>query len=184
MKWLKWIGIVLTSVIVLPALTLFAMGHRSNAGRVRASVEIAASPGQVWVWLDDSARLKQWVSWLVEVREPQPPHHAVGSPTTWVMKDENNGGAMMAIDAKYVEYAPPSRLTVTISTPAEFEGQQTYQLTGLGNGHTRLDVDGRYRYDQWFARLLEPLITPAAEKKMAADLTRLKGLVETKAELR
>jgi hypothetical protein len=59
-----------------------------------------------------------------------------------------------------------------------FDGQQTYSVEDLGGGRARLDIDGRYNYSQWFAALLEPLITPAAEKKLVRDMARLKALVE------
>ncbi|SPE26820.1 conserved exported hypothetical protein [Candidatus Sulfopaludibacter sp. SbA3] len=183
MKVLKWIGIVLASLIVLPMITLLIMGQRANAGKTHASVEIAGSPEQVWAWIDDSNRLKQWVSWLVEVREPQPPQHAVGSPRTWVMKDENNGGMLLTLEGKLKEYAPPSRLTITLGSPQyQFDGDETYRLTDLGNGRTRVDVDAKYHYAQWLANLMEPLVTPAAEKKTVGDLARLKSLVESKTE--
>jgi uncharacterized protein YndB with AHSA1/START domain len=185
MKWLKWIGIALAALIVIPIGTLLILGHRANAGRSHVSVEIAGSPEQVWVWLDDSARLKQWVSWMVEVREPQPPRHAVNAPLTWVMKDENNGGMLMALDGRITQYDPPNRLAVAISSREyQFSGDETYVLTNLGNGRTRIQVDSKYHYDMWLANLMEPLVTPAAEKKMVGDLARLKSLVESKAEVR
>jgi hypothetical protein len=43
---------------------------------------------------------------------------------------------------------------------------------------------GLFQFSQWFANLMEPVITPQAEKKMAADLARLKALVESRAQLR
>ena len=182
---LKWVGIVLASLIVLPVLTLIVMGHRANAGKTHASTEIAATPEQLFVWLDEGARLKQWVSWLVEVREPDPQQHTIGSSRTWVMKDENNGGMLMTLAGRLTEYEPPRRMVISIdSTLYQFEGRESYTLTALGNGRTRLDADGEYTYHQWLANLMEPLISPAAEKKMKADLAHLKSLVEAKAELR
>ncbi len=45
--------------------------------------------------------------------------------------------------------------------------------------------DALYHYDMWFAnRLMEPLVTPSAEKKMVRDLAHLKTLVESQAEVR
>lgn len=184
-RLLKWIGIVLASLIVLPMITLLVMGHRPNAGKVHASTEIAASREQVWQWLDNNDRLKQWVSWLVDVQEPQPGPHAVGSHRVWVMKDENNGGELLNLDGVFKEYQPPSNFTVAIASPLyQFDGSQSYRLTDLGNGRTRIDIDGRYHYQQWLANLMEPLVTPLAQKKMVGDLARLKTLMETKAELR
>ena len=184
MKWPQWVGIILVALVVIPVGVLLVLGHRAGAGKVHASVEMAGSPGQVWVWIDDSARLKQWVSWMVEVREANPPRHAVGSTFTWVLKDENNGGMLMMLQGRLKEYAPPARLTVAIASPEyQFAGEQTYRLTSLGNGRTRVDADAQYHYDQWFANLMEPLVTPAAEKKMVGDLARLKTLVESQAEV-
>jgi uncharacterized protein YndB with AHSA1/START domain len=183
-KWLKRIGLVLAALIVLPVIVLLALGFRPGAGKGHVSTEIAAPREQVWAWLDDGARLKQWVSWLVEVRESQPPH-AVGSRRALVMKDQNNGGMLMTIDGTIREFDPPSHLTVALSSSEfQFDGVQSYRLTDLGGGRTRLSIDSKFHYGQWFANLMEPLVTPLAAKKMAADLARLKSLVETKAEVR
>jgi hypothetical protein len=65
-----------------------------------------------------------------------------------------------------------------------FDGEESYKLVDLGNGRTRMEILGRFHYAQWFANLMEPAITPQAEKKMVADVARLKSLVEKRAELR
>ena len=185
MKILKWIGIVLASLIVLPLITLFVLSHRANAGVSHSEIEIAAAPEQVWQWVDDGARLKQWVSWLVEVREPQPVHHQVGAPMTWVMKDENNGGMLMPLVGKFTEYDPPRHLKLGIGSDAEmFDGEEGYTLVRLADGRTRMMIDAKFHYHQWFAALMEPVITPAANKKMARDLGQLKSLIEAHAEAR
>ena len=41
-------------------------------------------------------------------------------------------------------------------------------------------VPGRFRYTVWLAQLMEPLITPSAERKMVADLAHLKSLIEAR----
>jgi carbon monoxide dehydrogenase subunit G len=69
-------------------------------------------------------------------------------------------------------------MDLAMSTPGAFEGTQTYKLTDLGNGRTHLEIAGQYRYTVWIAQLFEPLITPAAQKKMDDDAARLKSLVE------
>jgi len=184
MKWLKWIGIVLAVLLILPLVTLLILGQRKDAGHLHGSIEIAASPQQLFPWLVEGDKLKQWVSWLVEVRVPDPTVHGVGASSVWVMKDENNGGALMQIVAKNREYAPPSHLVLQISVPGEFTGENVYELVDLGNGRTRLEMDSRYRISNWFANLMEPVVTPAARKKMVADEERLKSIVENKAEVR
>ena len=178
MKWIVRIAAVLIGILVLGTAVLLAMGQRSSAGQSHASVEIQAAPEQVWPWLEDTGRLKQWVSWLVEVRDQPGSTPGVGTRRVWVMRDENNGGQLMELPFTYTEYAPPSRMTVSCTVAGAFSGRQKYHLTPLGNGKTRVDSEGDYAYQMWLARLMEPVITPAAEKKMRSDLVRLKDAVE------
>lgn len=186
MKWLKWIGIVVAALVILPLATLLVMGHRANAGQMHAAVEIAAPPDQVWGWIDDGDKLKQWVSWMVDVNYPDPQKtHGAGSTRVLVMKDENNGGMIMRIAGKCSEYTPPSRMTVQLAdSDGMFNGDETYNLVDLGNGRTRLEVVSRYHLTEWFASLMEPLVTPQAEKKLKMDVAHLKSLVESQAAVR
>jgi len=186
MKWVKRIAIVLAVLLIVPTVTLLVLGHRANAGIARAAVEINAPPDQVWTWLDDGDKLKQWVSWMVDVKYPDPQKaHGLGAKRVLVLKDENNGGGLMQIAATYTEYAPPSRMTLQVAdTEGLFNGEESYRLVDLGGGRTRVETRSRAHYMEWFANFLEPLITPQAEKKMVMDVARLKRLVEAKAEVR
>jgi uncharacterized protein YndB with AHSA1/START domain len=177
MKWLKWIVIVPVGLLVLALGVLLVMGHLPGAGTSHVSTEIAATPHDVWSWIDNGDKLKQWVSWLVDVKQSQP--RAQGSTQTWVMKDENNGGELMTIQGRCTEYVPDSRLAVTLAVPHMFDGSQAYRLTDLGNGKTRLDIDGNYRFTEWFANLMSPLVMQAARTKMVGDLAHLKSFAET-----
>jgi hypothetical protein len=94
------------------------------------------------------------------------------------MHDANNGGAPMSIASRCTEFTPPKRLGVTVNVPNAFDGSQTYAITDLGNNRSRLDIDGEYRFTQWFASLMTPLIMPAAAKKMEGDIATLKRLTE------
>jgi uncharacterized protein YndB with AHSA1/START domain len=186
MKWVKRIAIVLAVLLIVPTVTLLVLDHRANAGVALAAVEINAPPDQVWTWLDDGDKLKQWVSWMVDVKYPDPQKaHGLGAKRVLVMKDENNGGMLMQIAETYTEYAPPSRMTAQVAdTDGLFHEEASYRLVDLGGGRTRVEARSRAHYMEWFANLLEPLITPQAEKKMAMDMARLKRLVEAKAEVR
>jgi uncharacterized protein YndB with AHSA1/START domain len=178
MKWVIRVVVTLVGLVLLSAAVLFAMGHRANAGRLDTSIEIQAPPATVWAWLNDSDKLKQWVSWLVEIR-PVGPQTGVGAKEVWVMRDENNGGALEEVTATCTDYLPQQRIVVALSAPGGFDGDQTYTLADAGNGRTRLEIDGRFRFTTWLAQLMEPVITPSAEKKMIGDLARLKSLIES-----
>ena len=177
MKWLLRIAGGFASLVVIAAAVLLALGHRANAGQVHVSTEINASPEQLSPWLADTAKVTRWITWLVAIRQDQPSTR-VGTKQVWIMRDENNGGQLMEMEGTFTEYQPPLRESVRISSAGMFDGQQTYTIENLGAGRTRLTIDGTYRYAQWFAELMEPLITPAAEKKLRGDVARLKALVE------
>jgi hypothetical protein len=94
------------------------------------------------------------------------------------MRDENNGGKLMEITGTFTEFSPPRRMMIAVSVPGAFDGDQSYDVTTAGDGRSRLEVHGRYRFHVFLARLMEPLIMPSAKKKLMGDLTRLKTLAE------
>jgi uncharacterized protein YndB with AHSA1/START domain len=177
MRYVKWISILLASMILLVAGLLFVIGHMPDADRFQASTEINAPVAKVWAFLDDEQNMKKWISWLQEVKRTGP--RGTGSTLTIVMHDENNGGRPMTLLSHCTEYVPGSLLGERIEDPVEqFDGSSTYKLTDLGNGKTRLDIDSRYAFHQWFANLMSPLVLPAARNKLMGDLSHLKELVE------
>jgi uncharacterized protein YndB with AHSA1/START domain len=179
MKWVLRIAGGLVAVIALAVIVLLALGLRSNAGRNTASIEIAAPPRQVWECLQEPDKLKQWISWVVDIKTPAgAPVDGVGAKRVIVMKDPNGGDALMSVDSVCTKMDPPTYLELALSTPGSFEGRETYRLTDLGNNRTRLDFTGQFHYSMWLAQLMEPLITPAAQKKMDQDIARLKALAE------
>jgi hypothetical protein len=178
MKWVLRIVGGFLLVLVLGVAALAVVSHRAGAGRMHTSAELIGSPEQIWPWLNEGEKLKQWVSWLVEVRGWDN-GGAVGAKRVWVMKDENNGGMLMEINGVCSAYSRPTLLTVQLSVADAFDGEQSYRLTDLGNGRTRIEVNSQYRFGSSLARLMEPLITKAARKKMVGDLAHLQALVES-----
>ena len=178
MKWVLWILGSIAGLLVLCVAVLFFAGMRADAGHLHTAVEVAASPEQVWPWLNDADKLKQWVSWLVEVRGSVA---RTGDKRTLVMRDENNGGQLMEIESTAADYSPPSHLRMSLLTKEGFAGEQNYRVTDLGNGRSRIEIDSSYRFDMWFARLMEPLITKAAQHKMVGDSVQLKRLIDSAA---
>ena len=132
MKWMLRIGAGLAGILLLAVVVLFAMGLRADAGRAHASTEIVASRDQVWAWVDDPDKLKQWISWLVEVRTDPAHPTGIGAKRVLVMRDENNGGQLMEIEGTIREYARPQRLSMQLSSGGAFDGDSTYSLADLG----------------------------------------------------
>jgi uncharacterized protein YndB with AHSA1/START domain len=176
MRYLKWIALAFAVMLGLVVAFLLVLGHLPDADRFQVATEIAAPPGKVWAFLDNEQNMTKWVSWLTDVKRSGP--GGQGSLLTLTMRDENNGGVPVRIESRCTEYVPPSLRTEAMATPGQFEGTETYRLTGLANGKTRLDVISRFHFTQWFANLMSPLVLPAARSKMQGDLERFKTLVE------
>ncbi|HBY62363.1 MAG TPA: hypothetical protein DEH78_21275 [Solibacterales bacterium] len=176
MKWVLWIGGALAALLVLTVGVLLALGARKDANRLYYAVELPASPAEVWPWLYEPGRLKQWVSWLSEVH-PESPAPEAGKKTRWIMLDANNGNRPMEIVAVTREVEPARRLLVRSTSAEAFEGDASYVLTDLGNGRTRLETEARYQFHRWFYQLLMPVIVPQAQKKLEMDCAQLQRLL-------
>ncbi|MFN0105926.1 MAG: SRPBCC family protein [Bryobacteraceae bacterium] len=175
MKWLKYGAIGFVGIIVVAVVVLWILGQRSDAGVMRASVEINRPPAVVWAWLEEKEKFKQWVSWTVDVRDEGP--NGVGGKRRTTMKDPNMNGELVVVDSVTREYVPHKYVKVDLSAPMGFDGTVEYQLEDLG-GRTHLSVVGKFKYHHWLAGLLEPLVSPQARAKEEADLATLKRLVE------
>jgi hypothetical protein len=177
MTWLKRIAIALAALAAVAILALLLARLRPSAGTVDVAIDIARPAVQIWPWLNEPGKIKQWVSWTKEVRNLDPGRNGVGARDLWVTEDRNNGNALMETEAISTAYEPHRRMAANLQSTGVFAGEVTYELRESG-GQTTLRMIGRYQYLQWFANLLEPLITPAARDKTVADLATLKRLVE------
>jgi uncharacterized protein YndB with AHSA1/START domain len=177
MKWVLRIVGALVGLAVLAVLILFALSKRPDAGKGEVSIEIAQPPTVVWAWITEPEKLKQWVGWLAAVESDTTTAMGVGHREVWVMDDPNAKEPMRLPAVVTAEDAPHSG-SAHIEVPGSFEGEVSYVLTDLGGGRTRLTQKADFRYTNPVFALLEPLVTPEANKKMATDLARLKAKAE------
>lgn len=177
MKWLIRIAAAFAVLLVAAVAVLALMGQREGANRLEAAITIARPPQAVWPFLYEEEKLKQWVSWLEEAKPSAEP--AVGKRGTWVMRDQNSGGQLIKIES-LVTAAEPARLLAVSLTGPGFTGEGVYRFIAAGadGQSTRLETRQTYRFDQWFVRLLAPVVLPAAAEKTSRDLERLKVAVE------
>ena len=175
-KLLVALGTV-AGLLVLAVVVLLAMGQRAAEGRNDHTVEIAAPPEVVWRYLEEPEKLKLWVAWLHEVRREPPGPDGVVRREVWVMDDPNTQGRM-ELAAELVEVTPPRLVHVKVGVPGSFDGWIRYELSALDGGRTRLAYTSHFAYGPWLFRLLEPLVTPQAQKKLVADLAKLKAVAE------
>jgi uncharacterized protein YndB with AHSA1/START domain len=176
-KWLLRIVGGFVGVLVLAVAALALMGLRQDAGVSIASIEIAATPEQIWPWIEEPEKFKRWVGWVVSVDVANPEVQGVGRKTV-VMMNEPSSPEPVRIESIWTEYQPPTKFSADVSFPGLFTGSQTHQLTDLGNGRTRMQTESRIHYDAWYVRLIEPLATPSSTSKLESDLATLKPLVE------
>jgi carbon monoxide dehydrogenase subunit G len=179
-KWTVRICGGVAGVLALTLVALALMGLRRGAGFSRSVIEIRATREQVWLWIEENDKFKEWVGWVTSVEVLNPEVKGVGRTTVVLMK-EPGSPELVRVEAECTEYAPPGRFVADVTSPGLFTGSQSYELTDLGGGRTRVQIDNRIRYTPWFLRLLEPLATPSATKKLDQDLAALKRVVENAA---
>jgi uncharacterized protein YndB with AHSA1/START domain len=178
---MKWIVRILGGLVVV--LAIFVVGlwiasNRRDAGRMRGNIEIARPPEQVWAWMNEPAKLTQWVGWLSEVKpDSTTPPEGIGHREVWIM-DDPHLQEKLRIPGTITLWDPPTQMGVHIDAPGMFVGDVLYTLTALANGGTKVEQDGRFRYVDRFAALMEPMVTPDAMRKMVDDMRRLKLKVE------
>jgi len=178
MKWIKIVLGSLLGLIILATAALAVAGMGADSNRMVTSIVIKQKPAAIWPWLYKSDKVKQWVSWLVEVHEEREGEPTPGGKAVWVMEDRNNNNARMQITGVVDSVEPNRKLATSISAPEGFHGTAVYTLTELPDGSTRLDSDSRYILDNGFARFMMPLVIWQARKKMLGDLDHLRTLVE------
>lgn len=176
MKYLKYALLSLAGLIVVAVVVLLALGGWRGTTHLEAEAVIAKPPAHVYAWVSDGERVKQWVSWMVEVRDLTPGVTGAGRKEVWVM-DDPTMGERLEIAVEVVAADAPRMRRVRTSMGGGFEGVIAYELTDLG-GSTRLRYVGDYSYDSWLARLLSPIVTYQAQQKMDADVATLKRLSE------
>jgi uncharacterized protein YndB with AHSA1/START domain len=176
MKILKYAVISVFALVGLCVLALLAIGGLRGTALLQSDVVIAKPPSQVYPWIAEGDRLKQWVSWLVEVRPLTPGITGAGSKEVWVM-DDPNMGERIEITGEVVAADAPRLRQAKMRMPDAFSGVITYQLTDIG-GSTRLQFTSSYEFESWFARLLAPIVTRQAQQKMISDVATLKRLAE------
>jgi uncharacterized protein YndB with AHSA1/START domain len=179
MKWFLRIVGLLAVLLVVSVLGLWIASNRRDAGRMRASIEIARPPEEIWPWVTEPDKLTQWVGWLDQVvPDSTSPPEGIGHRETWIMNDPRMKHKL-PVPGTITLWEPPRQMGVHLEVPERFVGDVLYNLEDLGNGRTRVEQDGRVRYVDRFAALMEPMVTPDAMRKLFEDMKRLREKVES-----
>jgi len=140
------------------------------------SIVIDAEPSQVFYWLDDPERLKQWVPNLIENENLKVTEDKVGSTFRQVY-DEH--GRHMEMHGVVSAYETNRRLACEIEGDS-FDLSLGYRLDDLGK-QTRLTQDCTIRFKGSFkiiAFLMGPFIKKSSKKQLEGCFAKLKALAE------
>jgi uncharacterized protein YndB with AHSA1/START domain len=182
MKWVVRIGIIVIGIPSLAIGLLVAARFRPEHGHVFAETEINRPAAQVFPWITRPDLLQKWVGSLTEMTLDSPAANGgeVGKRYRMAQFD-NVDNQTMEMELTVTEYVPNERFGIqsdSLGDPVNgFTETAVYRLTADGT-HTHLSFDIHTTYRGKLPRVLEPLVTPAARKKVQQDLARLKTLVE------
>ncbi len=164
---------IIVALLVVGAVVLLVLGRREGAGRNTVTIQIDRPPAQVFPWITEPERLKRWVGGLVESVPLTDGGLEEGARSREVIA---MGAEHFEMETTVVDVEAPHRLVVTITSEG-FVVDARYDLVESGGG-TFFSYVCISRYENAFARLMEPLVTRAAQKKIEEDVERLKSLVE------
>ncbi|MBN1350145.1 hypothetical protein JXJ21_12090 [candidate division KSB1 bacterium] len=174
MKWLKKLFISLLALLVLAfaALYFFSRGAR-GIGVNEVIVQINRPASQVYPWLVESVKLKQWIGGFTESVALTEGGLRIGAKSGEIYVTGNDTTDMVS---EVINFRKNEFLFLLI-TSAAFDVDARYMLSESA-GTTKLHYFATTQYKPFAARLFEPLATPAAQKKIEHDLNSLKALVE------
>jgi uncharacterized protein YndB with AHSA1/START domain len=137
------------------------------------AVTIDVPPEDVFPWLAESERRLRWMGALVESEPLTDGPVAEGSRFRDVFEDH---GRRVELESELVEVDAPRRLVVHLVS-SSFESTIVQTLEDEG-GATRFRTVLETTYTVRGARFLAPLATGLAQRRLEADLVRLKALLE------
>jgi uncharacterized protein YndB with AHSA1/START domain len=169
---------VAISVIATPALSSRYTGvgslfPRTKEAELRFELELDINrpPADVFEYLTDADKLRQWQEGALESRWEG--EKAAGAHVKEVRKFM---GKRVESDLEVTSYEPDRRFALkVVSGPVPFEVDHRLEAK---DGGTHLMVVGEGEPGKFF-KLAEPLMRRAAEKQMKGDFERLKKLLET-----
>ena len=144
------------------------------------AIEIDAPPADVFYFLEDGERLKDWLPNLVEHEDLEITENKVGSTARQVFLE---GGRRMEMIGTTTAFEANRRLAAEVSGDA-FDLMVDYELEDL-DGRTRVRQDSELRF-KGFLRFVGPIMIfftkKSAEKHLAETFGKLKVLAEARGE--
>ena len=161
------------SVLALAAVAgalLWILGGRMAVHQ--ADTAINGAPERVFSYLTEPELLTRWMGGLVESRPLGDGRLAIGARSREVIEDN---GRRITVESEVVGLEPGRLLAVNL-TGDMFDIASRYRLEPAGPG-TNLHHTLETRY-KGVTRLFAPFLRGAVQRKVEADLARLRAVVE------
>jgi carbon monoxide dehydrogenase subunit G len=148
--------------------------------RMEHHVEIGRSKEDLWPWLTETDRMKQWMKGLLEITPVSEGEPREGFLAKMRIKE---GRKVSEYDEEITTWDPPNALAVRLTGGALPEGMEmksAYRLEAIGGRNTKVtcvttaEVSGLYK-------LLSPLMRLFAGAQMKSFFRTLKKLAEAEA---
>lgn len=145
---------------------------------VTASVEIAASPAEVWDMVMDPDRLPEWVTIHRALRS-----HDAGPPRVGYRMEQllSLRGVSIDVHWRLAECSPARRALWEGRGPARSRARTEYTLTPQPDGHTRFDYRNEFHAPLGPVGALasRALVGGIPEREACRTLERLRTLLES-----
>lgn len=144
------------------------------------SLEITASPEQVFPYLTEPDRLISWVEGLEQIDKPLPPQEGQLIPPNLLRTMIDKKGQKVFFDDVVIRYIPSEMLSIR-STNAAQTFTTVYQLERTVVGKTQFSSHVMLNF-LGFERFLAPLKKTDIQSQVIANTRRLKTLIEANEE--
>ncbi len=171
-KWLVRIGCAIGVLLIVVTGGLILAGGGRRIAHSEVVVYFNHPAAQLWPWLVEAPRLKQWLGGFVDSLPEDGGGLRVGARSKEIV---NLDGRRWEIGAQITALEPDRRLALHLVAD-EFEDDTEYLLEEHG-GVTMLTYKSDAHYKMLLARLMSPLISRDVERKVRTDLATLDGLL-------
>jgi len=177
---------VLTRIIQLVVLVLLTLAvvlwfaaRRGDRGMIEEEITIARPAAAVFRWISSEDLARRWISDLVELRKADVASAQQNLPG--FKMTQRVGGRPVEMTLRIARVVPNQELNLLVSSgdsTTGFSGEANFKLIS-GDDYTRLVFTSHTQFAGLSDRILEPLLTLTAQRKVRNDLARLKLLLES-----
>ena len=162
---------------VVVVLALAAIALRSDTVTSRGTIEIAASPYEIWSHLTSAEDRHKWMEFVTEAIEIMGAYGTASS--SLMLKVSQDGVPARHIYEDVVMTAPPLRLVTKIDDPENVLNiVTTYELTPRGDDTTMLTITVDRNLQGTMAPFFAVVVQGRADDNVDHNLTHLKTVVE------